>query len=225
MANDKPKQTLLTSTLDFETMDDLAPSQGAQKKNEAISMKLATPGLEKKIGKEAVQPPPLAKPLPPIPKVTNPPRPKAVGRMPVKKKEAAPVLQDKFTIYAVVVVLLGFFIVFSAMYFNNMKTHNTAGLSYIVLPESIVSVDGTVARVQATIQVGEDDKEWLQENKAVLSGSFDRALSTLDLEELRNSEGISAAQTELTGLLNRDLRTDKVEAVLLTELLVQDQRK
>jgi hypothetical protein len=144
--------------------------------------------------------------------------------MPMPKKgPVVPVKQDRFTLYAVIFVLLGLIIISTSIYVAKIGQRNSAGLSYIVLPESIVSIDGLVARVQATIQVSADDKDWLQENKAALSGSFNKEMASLDLEALRNPDGIASAQLELKQLLNRDLKTDKVEAVLMTELLVQDQ--
>ena len=104
-----------------------------------------------------------------------------------------------------------------------MSERNSAGLSYIVLPQNVVVIDGLVARVQATIQVDDADQDWLQSNKKALSDSFLKGFSTLNLDNLRSPQGISEAQIELKVLLNTDLNTDKVEAVLVTDLVIQEQ--
>ena len=80
-----------------------------------------------------------------------------------------------------------------------------------------------VARVQATIQVNDADQGWLQDNKKTLGDDFAKKFATLNIEDLRNPKGIADAQSELKDLLNRDLNTDKVEAVLRTDLVIQDQ--
>ena len=131
--------------------------------------------------------------------------------------------QDRFTLYAVTLVIIALIGISSAIYFTGLSERNSAGLSYIVLPQNIVNIDGLVARVQATIQVDDADKNWLQANKKTLSDSFAKEFSTLNLDNLRSPEGISDTQIELKKLLNVDLNTDKVEAVLLTDLLIQEQ--
>lgn len=226
MANDKSKDkskgSLLTSTLDFEGMDDLLANSSSSKLPDPLSdLVFDSPQSQarkpevtrQQAGKSAA-----TRQAENRKKSFEPPR------LQVKKKgPAAPVKQDRFTLYAAIIVLVGLMVISIGIYLAKVGEQNSAGLSYIVLPQSIVNVDGLVARVQATIQVSVDDKAWLTENKATLSGSFNKAMTTLDLEELRNPDGIAAAQLELKELLNLELKTDKVEAVLLTELLVQDQ--
>lgn len=223
MLEDKSKKNLLTSELDFEGLDDMLASPRVNSQPDPLS------DLVFEAPKEFVRKPeainlqaakttaPVRKPIMSA-KIVEPPR------MPVKKKiQVVAVQQDRFTLYAVAIVIVALLAVSSAIYFTRLNEQNSAGLSYIVLPQNIVNIDGLVARVQATIQVDDADQAWLQANKTALSESFLKKFSTLNLEDLRSPQGIANIQIELKRLLNIDLNTDKVEAVLLTDLVIQEQ--
>lgn len=223
MSEEKPKNKLLTSELDFEGLDDMLASPRVDSQPDPFS-DLVFDVPKEFVRKPETPNPPVAQASPPVRKPITPPKFIEPPRMPSRKKiVAAPVKQDRFTLYAVVIVIVTLLTISFAVYFSRLAERNLAGLSYIVLPQIIVNVDGLVARVQATIQVNDADQDWLQENKKTLSDDFANKFVTLNLEELRNPTGIADAQNALKDLLNRDLKTDKVEAVLLTELLIQEQ--
>lgn len=229
MSKDKSKDNLLTSKLDFEGMDDLLPNSTDFLSELDFDASQAQSQARKSQAQEMLSP--IAKPLAPVPTRKKPEIPKknvelprmSVRRSTSTKASAKNNRLDRFTLFAVIIVVIGLIAISSGIYIARTADRNSAGLSYVVLPQSIVSVDGVVARAQATIQVSVDDQEWLQENKRALGDSFNRALATLDLDNLRNPNGIAEAQVELKELLNRDFKTNKVEAVLITELLIQDQ--
>jgi flagellar basal body-associated protein FliL len=223
MSDDKSKNKLLTSELDFEGLDDMlaSPRIGSQPAPladlvfEAPKEFVRKPETPSKQGAKTI--PPVRKAITPA-KIVEPPR------TPMKKKiVVAPIKQDRFTLYAVIVVIVALLTISFGVYFSRLGERNSAGLSYIVLPQIIVNVDGLVARVQATIQVNDADQDWLHDNKKTLSDSFAKKFLTLNLEDLRSPQGIAGAQIELKELLNRDLNTEKVEAVLLTDLVIQEQ--
>ena len=222
MSKDKPKQNLLSSKLDFEEVDEFFTSSQAVTSADPLSG-LVFDSQQTQARKSQV---PISQvdtsvmPINPIgtgKKTIDPPR------MPMLNPRLVTGKQDRFTLYAVIIVLLSLSIVALIIYFSQTDKRNSAGLSYLLLPESIVSVDGVAARVQATIQVDLVNQEWLFENKKMLSDSFNKEMVSQDLESLRSLNGIASVQLQLKELLNRDLKTDKVEAVLFTELLVQDQ--
>ncbi len=223
MSDDKSKNKLLTSDLDFEGLDDMLGSPRVGDQPDPLSdLVFDTP--KDFVRKPEVANPQIAKTSPPVRKAVIPAKIVAPPRMPVKRKTyVAPIKQDRFTLYAVTVVIIALLAISSGVYFSRLGERNSAGLSYVVLPQIIVNVDGLVARVQATIQVDDADQDWLQDNKKMLSDSFAKKFLSLNLEELRSAQGIADAQIELKELLNRDLNTDKVEAVLLTELVIQEQ--
>lgn len=223
MSDDKSKNSFLSSELDFEGFDDMLASPRVDSQPDPLS------DLVFEVPKEFVRKPEAvnlqaAKTSAPVRQALIPAKFFEPPRMQVKKKiYVEPEKQDRFTLYAVALVIVALIAISSAIYFSRLSERNAAGLSYIVLPQNIINVDGFAARVQATIQVDDADRDWLQANKKVLSDSFAKEFSTLNLDNLRSLQGISEAQIELKKMLNVDLNTDKVEAVLITDLVIQEQ--
>jgi flagellar basal body-associated protein FliL len=140
--------------------------------------------------------------------------------IPPKKKVAS----DRFAIIAASVVLLFFAGVALYIYLSRVAERNISNSTYAELQQNIVNDQGMVARLSVSVQVSKDDDEWLAENKAALNEQFRKELTSLDLETLRTKEGLQELQDELTRKLNLVFKTDKIQAVMVTELLLQDQR-
>lgn len=226
MSNNTTKGSLLTSSLDFEGLDDFSPSFGTSTLPDALSESVLD--SKPKPSAPAVKTEEIIRKKPQAAALISKPEP--VKRAPertrsVEKKRTQVVRkQDRFALYVAGIVLLGLIGISFGIYEIKFANHNSAGLSYIELPQNVINVDGLVARMQATIQVDTGDAGWLQDNKAQLDGSFKKAAVALDLEALRNPENIPAAQLELQKRINQELKTDKVQAVLLTEFLIQEHR-
>lgn len=131
--------------------------------------------------------------------------------------------QDRFAIYAAIVVFLILGIATFFIYQNRMSNRNAANLTYIELKQSIVNDQGAVARLAVTVQVNIGDEEWLKENEASMNVLFRKELTVFDIATLREKEGILEFQEELKRKINFQYRTDKVQSVMFTELLLQDQ--
>lgn len=140
--------------------------------------------------------------------------------MPSKKKVAS----DRFAIIAASVVLLFFAGVALFIYLGRVADRNISNSTYAELQQNIVNDQGMVARLSVSVQVSKDDDEWLADNKAALNEQFRKELTSLDLETLRTKEGLQELQDELARKLNLVFKTDKIQAVMVTELLLQDQR-
>jgi flagellar basal body-associated protein FliL len=140
--------------------------------------------------------------------------------IPPKKKVAS----DRFAIIAASVVLLFFAGVALYIYLSRVAERNISNSTYAELKQNIVNDQGMVARLSVSVQVSKDDDEWLADNKAALNEQFRKELTSLDLETLRTKEGLQELQDELTRKLNLVFKTDKIQAVMVTELLLQDQR-
>ncbi len=140
--------------------------------------------------------------------------------IPSKKKVAS----DRFAIIAASVVLLFFAGVALYIYLSRVAERNISNSTYAELKQNIVNDQGMVARLSVSVQVSKDDDEWLADNKAALNEQFRKELTSLDLETLRTKEGLQELQDELTRKLNLVFKTDKIQAVMVTELLLQDQR-
>lgn len=131
--------------------------------------------------------------------------------------------QDRFAIYAAVIVFL---ILGAATYFvyqNRVAGRNPANLTYVELKQTIVNDQGAVARLAVTVQVNIGDEDWLRENEASMNVLFRKELTVFDIDILRDKAGILEFQEELKRKINFQLKTDKVQSVMFTELLLQDQ--
>ncbi|MBR7799185.1 flagellar basal body-associated FliL family protein [Undibacterium fentianense] len=131
---------------------------------------------------------------------------------------------DRFAIYAAVVVLVFFGIVTYFIYQSRMPGKNDAELSYVELKQTIVNDQGMVARLAVTVQVNNGDEGWLSDNEEQLNAQFKKELTSIDLSSLRTKEGFVELQDELKRRFNLVFKTDKIQAVMVTEILLQDQR-
>ncbi|MES2104069.1 MAG: flagellar basal body-associated FliL family protein [Pseudomonadota bacterium] len=130
--------------------------------------------------------------------------------------------KDKFAQYAASLALLGMLLFAGGIYsYVQRDPANEAALSYSALPAAVINVDGQVARLQVTIQVDLDDQEWLEQNKKVIQQIFQIVVSRVNPLDLRTPEGFQAMQLELKDEINSQMKVDKVQAVLLTELMMQ----
>jgi flagellar basal body-associated protein FliL len=131
--------------------------------------------------------------------------------------------QDKFTIYAALLVLLAFAVIAFFIYHVRSTAPVETSPTYVELKQTIVNDSGTVARLAVTVQVGAGDEDWLKENQPALNAYFHKELSTTEVATFRTKEGLIELQDELKRKFNLLLKTDKIQAVMVTELLMQDQ--
>jgi flagellar basal body-associated protein FliL len=118
--------------------------------------------------------------------------------------------------------LLGLVVFAGGIYsYTQMDPKNEAALSYFALPQAVVNVDGQVARMQVTIQVDAEDQPWLEENKQVIGQIFQIVVARVNPTDLRTPQGFAAMQDELKKEINAQMKVNKVQAVLLTELMTQ----
>lgn len=130
--------------------------------------------------------------------------------------------KDKFALYAASLALLGMLLFAGGIYsYVQRNSTNDAALSYSPLPAAVINVDGQVARLQVTIQVDAEDREWLETNKKVIQEIFQIVVSKVNPLDLRTPDGFLAMQEELKEEINSQMKVDKVQAVLLTELMMQ----
>lgn len=215
----KSREKLLTSTLDFEGVEGMESSQpslddpfittpDSMPGNNRASSRASRSSRSSSVPRAAA---PTAAPLKTVQK-------HVIKANKVKQNE------DRFTIYATAIVLLTMIVITLSVYIFRSRDENAAGLTYIELSQTLLNEEGLIARMKVNIQVDTDDAKWLQENKKALNDRFPEAATKLDLESLRTPEGFNEAQEELKKGLNQTFQTDKIQAVLLTDLLVQNQR-
>lgn len=221
----KTRNRLLTSTLDFEGVEGVDNGQAPPDDDPFITSADAMPGSRTSRtarGKSGTNAGNAARATSAAP--SAPVRPVQRRLQQAKKAREAKQAEDRFTIYAAAFVLLTLIGITFSVYKFRDRDENAAGLSYIELSQTLLNEEGLIARMKVNIQVDTGDEKWLQENQKALNDHFAQAATKLDLESLRTQEGFNAAQEELKKGLNKSFQTDKIQAVLLTDLLVQNQR-
>ncbi|MFZ6749445.1 flagellar basal body-associated FliL family protein [Undibacterium sp. Ren11W] len=204
MSKSPSKQDLLTSKLDFENIDGAEQTQKADVTAPQAVFKSGTESpVENKKSPTASQPSP---------------------KMDVKLKStkpAEPEKKDRLTQTIAGLVLLGLIAVTGLIYMYKDSSRNVSGLNYVTLPQIIVNMDGNVARLQVSVQIDMEDADWLKQHKKELENSFQRTIAAMNPDDLRSAKGIAETQLALKQQLNEDARSEKIQAVLITELLVQ----
>lgn len=212
MSKDRSRASLLSAQLDFEAIDGSEP-------------KKPDPALDFDFDGDVVEEPaaPPAKPrVPAGPARGSPPVQNRKTPALEKKSGKKSAASDRFGVYAAVIVMLGFAILLALFFYIRSVSGNTAGLSYFILPQQVANLNGQVVRMQVTIQVRTEDKEWLFENKKVLTDVFQIEFSKIDPDDLHSEEGFDTVRSQLKSGLNQSLQTNKIESVLINELLMQN---
>lgn len=221
MTSKPSKTSLLSDKLEFE--DVTKPSTGSdldlpEEIKQAIAAEEAQ--LQAQANADPVAPAPIASPLKPAAPVKPAPVKSApVQKNPVSEKDE---ISDKFALRAALLALISLIVILTStfVYKKVLRDDNLPG--YVVLPQGVANIDGQIIRMQITIQVKDADKEWLIENKRILSDLFQIELAKLDLKELRTEQELEEARLRMRDNLNAAMATDKIEAVLINEFLSQN---
>lgn len=203
MAENKVKQGITSSMLDFEEVNEFSfsPADFITAPEEATPL-AETPAMARAVASAA-----------------PPPKPTPVARKPVK--QAAPP-KDNFARYAAIFALIGFAFLFAGVLYVKTTATEKLGQAYVILPKVVANVNGQVVRMQVTIQVEREDERWLLENQKVLKEIFQIEAASINAEDLHTEEGMAAIQERFKSAMNKSLRVDKIQSVLLTELLTQN---
>ena len=218
MPSEKTKPGLLTEKLDFEAVD--APADHAEFDFASLFDTPVTPVEEPSSAQ--VSPSVAA-----IPDVANKPPALAATpgiddfKWPEKKKATSATKEknDHFGRYAAVIALIGFIAVFLVIFY--VRSNNDAVASYIVLPQTVANINDQVIRIQITIQVAPGDRDWLQDNKKLLTDLFKIEAANIDPDDLHSEEGFDKVRESIKVELNKKMNTDKIESVLINQLLTQ----
>ncbi|MBI3285838.1 MAG: flagellar basal body-associated FliL family protein [Burkholderiales bacterium] len=224
MSKEKASASLLSAQLDFEGWDEISPSQDDFSLLDFILPETPGTGIPP-ISPLVDQPVPPPKPVAAIVQPVSVSKPMS-ERKPVKNSKNANLSKkgnaDNFARYAAIFALVALVFVFAGLFYSNVGNKNAAGLSYIILPKNVTNLKGQVISMQVTIQVNHSDEYWLQENKKVLADLFQIEVAKIDPGDLHSEEGFEAVQTQLKTGMNKALQDDKIQSVLLTELLIQN---
>jgi len=135
-----------------------------------------------------------------------------------KNKDAK---NDKFAFYAAIVALCGFLVVFAAIFYIRVIDNSGDTPSYLTLPETVANLDGQVIRIKITLQVEKKDRDWLASNKSTLMQVFPIVVTRINPDDLHTEQGFDLAREKLRNDFNQELKTDKIQSVLMDQLLTQ----
>lgn len=125
---------------------------------------------------------------------------------------------------AFVTGVVGFFIalaVFAYFYQAKSTKEVSSELAYAQLKPMIIEETGVVGQMTAAVQVNEEDSGWLKDNEKAIYDAYKKEMESMKLDTLSSKEGFIEAQNELKRRLNLIFKTDKIQAVLITDLVLQ----
>ena len=245
MPNDQNKASLLSSQLDFERVN-IAPSKPNapdffdlefDSDPDLLEAYLPSPALPENETINSDQAP-LAPPAPGLsdqqPVVASSLSNNASAADPIttdksagsqkstlsnKKKDSTK--NDKFAFYAAVIALCGFLVVFAVIFYIRVIDDKGDTPSYLTLPEAVVNLDGQVMRIKVTVQVQRADREWLASHKADLIQLFPIVVTKINPDDLHTEQGFDQVRETLRSDLNHEMNTDKIQSILMDQLLTQ----
>jgi flagellar basal body-associated protein FliL len=151
-------------------------------------------------------------------------------KMTTAKSKSAPKSQSsmkKQNNFALVAGLISVLVALAMLaYFFSVKKLNTADtditqLAYVQLKPTIIEDEGVVAQMTAAVQASEDDADWLKENEKAIYTAYKKEMETINLDTFSSKDGFMEVQTELKRRLNLTFKTDKIQAIMFTDLVLQ----
>lgn len=125
-----------------------------------------------------------------------------------------------YTIAAALVVLaIGFVL---ASFYRQQAERKSVEITYIGFPGVAVSRDGHSIRASFAVRVSVADAEWASTQKQPLEHVMKQALMEADPVRVRAPEGLKALQEGVRSASNAALKSNRVQEVLVTDLLVSE---
>lgn len=92
---------------------------------------------------------------------------------------------------------------------------------YAIVGPLRVSTDAYSVAARIAVQTSKSDAAWADVNRAALQKIIESRLAAVDPTQVRAPGGLLQLQRTLKDAANRDLKTDKVEQILLTDFVLQ----
>ncbi|MFT5962042.1 MAG: flagellar basal body-associated protein FliL [Burkholderiaceae bacterium] len=133
-----------------------------------------------------------------------------------------PKSRDKFTLVTTGLVILLLVASFAAVWFyrqNQLKTDLRQ--NYTLVGRMVVSTDEYSVGTDMALETSAENAEWASRNQPAIRAAIETTLRSLDAQQVRLPGGLAALQVALTAAVNKSMKTDKVEQILLTDFLLQ----
>lgn len=116
---------------------------------------------------------------------------------------------------ALLAAFLGFY------FYTHSPTNIDSNQKYMALPMLSIESDSEVVNLQVALQVEDKDRSWLEDHKKTINEIFSTGAREIDPENFSSNDGREAVQKQLRDDINRQLKVDKIKAVLYAGLVVQ----
>jgi len=136
-------------------------------------------------------------------------------------KKTASAGKDNYAAYAAVLAVVLLIFSLGLYFLLHSKTDVGNRQQYEDLPQVIVQSDSDLVRMKLTLEIGEDDQDWLKKNRAAIILIVDQATIDVDPATFRSPAGCVGMQKKLRDAINKQLGADKIREVLYRDLLVQ----
>lgn len=134
-----------------------------------------------------------------------------------------PLRRDRFVTVAIstmIIVLMGAFLATWFWWQQNHPERITP--DYAALAPLTVSTDAYSVSARIALQSDRADVEWIKKNDAALRRVLLAALMTLEPQQVHAQGGLAVLQSHLLKTIHEQLSTDKIEQLLLTDFILQN---
>ncbi len=133
-----------------------------------------------------------------------------------------PKSRDKFTLIAIGLIIFLLVASFAAVWFYRHEQGKTSlRQNYTVVGPLVVSTDEYSVGTSMALETSAGNAEWARNNQSAIRAVIETTLRSLDAQQVHLPGGLAALQVALTAAVNKSMKTDKVEQILLTDFLLQ----
>ncbi|MDO8306042.1 flagellar basal body-associated FliL family protein [Herminiimonas sp.] len=111
--------------------------------------------------------------------------------------------------------------ILAVWFFLSYRALPVASSSYTSFGPVVVRSSQFSVKTSYAVQTRNDDEEWVKSHQKELNFAVQAALANADPQRLRDPDSVTYLQEMLRDAANTALNTRNVEAILLTDLIVQ----
>ncbi|MDY7573167.1 flagellar basal body-associated FliL family protein [Actimicrobium sp. CCI2.3] len=135
---------------------------------------------------------------------------------------ATPKSRDKVTLIAIGLIIFFLVASFAAVWFyRHEQARIVLRQNYTVVGPMVVSTDEYSVGTTMALETSAENAGWASKNQPAIRAVIETTLRSLDAQQVHLPGGLAALQVALTAAVNREMKTDKVEQILLTDFLLQ----
>lgn len=135
---------------------------------------------------------------------------------------AKPTERDKFVTVTASVIVIALLILLTALWFFVYRENPVeASVNFAIIGPIVSGADGYSVSTRVAVQTSKENAEWAEKNRAAVQRVIESTLIDLDPAQVHAVGGLLQLQQRLQETIKRELHTDKVEQILLTDFLLQ----